>query len=239
MSGTKRAASDSQQLPSKRRATSPTPPDDNRTLVCAVRGLPGRVCTVTVRPDATVHHLKELIHQQNAVQLTGVDPTTFDVYSAKDPKQGRYFPREIPAVDSGVVHVVVDFVFNPLPCQVEELGTAPLPDDKPTASDEEVEEETERFQRVREALGLFVCWSISGTDFSQKHDYPGAKWLEYGGYGDRGTSRVYIGDKTTWRELYVACNQVVEMHEGRVAFRWVEGFNQTRGRSALYVGIGT
>ncbi|KAG7380484.1 hypothetical protein PHYPSEUDO_007186 [Phytophthora pseudosyringae] len=263
MSGTKRAASDNQLLGNKRLGAS------NRTLVCAVRGLPGRVFTVTISSQASIHHLKKLIHQENAIRLADVDPTVFDVYSTNDLKQGwahaseegrmigrsalpagsfllpmrrvdYYFPSDIPVFDSGVVHVVVDFVTqDAMELQVEEVGMVALVDDKPTSSDENFEDMMKRYERVEGALGLFVHWSISGTDFSQKHTYQGAKWLEYDYLCYGVAARVYVGDKTTWRELYVACNRVVQMHEGRNDSRYVENFSSTRGGSMLELWIGT
>ncbi|KAE8896081.1 hypothetical protein PF003_g19797 [Phytophthora fragariae] len=266
---TKRKASSSylQPLPTKR----PTPSSSNhRTLVCAVRGLPGRVCAITVSADASIHHLKELIHQQNAPHLSDVSPSTLDAYYTWGPRLGwarvgengamvgrgdprsksflvptrrvrDYFPSNIPKRDSGVVHVVVDFIVrNSVTSQVNEIGTMPLEDDKPLPGedDDDDEEGCERASRVQDALGLLVGWSIPCTDFSQPHDYQGAKWLEYG-FGFDHPSRVYIGDKITWRELYVACDEVVQKHEGNVGFRCVEGFSRVNGGPTLRLIFGT
>ncbi|OWZ23962.1 DNA binding protein [Phytophthora megakarya] len=297
MSGNKRKTSNVQQTASKRQASSSTSLGGNRTLVCAVRGLHGRVCIITISADASIHSLKELIHQQNALQLTNVTPTTFDIYTTNDPNHGwawvsdidvtvgratppsetfllptkrirHYFPSTIPAFDSGVVHVIVGSAAKEsLPLQVQEVqknttpiavGRTPLPDDKPTRarddesdeSDEDEEyldEEIERCRRVREALGLYVGWGILGTDFSQKHKYQGIQWLEYTSYdyrfddtkGHLNVSRVYIGDKTTWRELYVACNNVMEKCEGRVGFQDIEALNISKDGTTLKLGVGT
>ncbi|OWZ23961.1 hypothetical protein PHMEG_0001095 [Phytophthora megakarya] len=279
MSGNKRDASDTEQTPSKQHTFSSS--EDKRTLVCAVRGLHGQVCTITISADASIHSLKELIHRQNASQLTSVTPTAITVYSSEGPnhvwavldengtmvERGKpsaealllptrriryYFPSTIPAFDSGVVHVVADIPpQKTLPLQVKTpilVRNPPLRDDNPTQLpnyeiDEYLEEEIERCWRVREALGLFVHWSIKGTDFSQKHNFPGAQWLEYKTYDqsciELMISRVFIGDKTTWRDLYVACNKVVQNCEGRVGSRYVEAFYRSKDGTTLELDIGT
>ncbi|KAG7382882.1 hypothetical protein PHYPSEUDO_004281 [Phytophthora pseudosyringae] len=270
--GGEQEASEKQQATVKQRAVAPT--HDERTLVCAVRGLRGRVCTVTVSADASIHHLKKLILQENASQLAGVDSTTLDVYSTQDPLQGwarvsqsgdmiargtlpppaayllptqrvrLYFHANIPAFDSGVVHVLaVSETPHAIPQQVHGVQVnlpvaTTLRDDRPTSAHESFAEEIERYSRVQRALGLFVNWSISGTDFSQQHTYHGVEWLEYRRYRGH-SSRVFIGDKSTWRELYVACNEVVEENEGRVVCRYVEGFSRIKGGSTLELEIGT
>ncbi|OWZ23949.1 hypothetical protein PHMEG_0001082 [Phytophthora megakarya] len=180
----------------------------------------------------------------------------------------NYFPPSIPAFDSGVVHVVVDNATKEsLPLQVKEVqknakntpisvGRTPLPDDKPTRArgdesdedDEYLDEEIERCGRVQQTLELYVAWGILGTDFSQKHKYQGIQWMDYeaytwfdgkGGGGYLNYSRVYIGDAVTWRELYVACNDVVEKREGRVGFRVVEAFVISTDGTTLKLVVGT
>lgn len=160
---------------------------------------------------------------------------------APDEAYSRLLPVRHPPFHSGVVHVVAEAITDDLVApQVEAAEPAPAPDDEEVSSDEEDSEaENERYEQVRDELGLSLSWAIPVKDFSQRHDFQGFQWLQYQRYLDVAPSRVFIGNKTTWREFYVACNQVIELNEGHVMFRCVEGFTASKDGSTLMLWVGT
>lgn len=79
---------------------------------------------------------------------------------------GGCFAADIPGQESGVVHVVAEVSMRTLVSLAPTSTRASLLDDQPTSPNESGHKEAERYKRVREALGLFVHWSLDGTDFA-------------------------------------------------------------------------
>ncbi|KAG7383159.1 hypothetical protein PHYBOEH_010072 [Phytophthora boehmeriae] len=241
--------------------------NDDRTLVCVVSGIVGRPFTVTISADASIHDLKKKIYEENATLLKAFPATLLDVHSTQQltgqwarldedgtieeleemksapplpptERVGNIFPAMLPRFDSGVAHVVAGVMTSYVKSARPKLAAVVLPDDRPTEGDD-LDGEIARHFRVKERLGLFVNWSINGTDFSKKHDYPSAKWLYYSRWADESTTgRLFIGNTKTWRDLYIACNAVVQKAEGLVDSRYVEGFHW-KDKQTLELRIGT
>lgn len=225
--------------------------DDERTLVCVVKGTHESTITITISADTFVFELMEKICEENASQLGYIDVDKLDVRcTMKHTKKGTrydkdgcivmeatkcirdYFPSDR-VYDSGTVHIVAEA--TPTFSRITSLTDRP----KKELSRKEEEEEAEYYNAVKKELNLFVHWSIGDIEFSHKHCFPHAQWLEYSRYCDSDRARVFIGDKATWRELYIACNECIRLAEGKVPFRFVEGFNESMDRLTLQLVIGT
>lgn len=146
---------------------------------------------------------------------------------------GFYFSADIPAADSGVVHIVAEVSRRPLLSVAPHRCMTGTPFDKPTSPDRE--EEVKRYNSIQEWLGLFVAWDLEATDFCQSHAYPDAKWLQYERYAGERCSRVFIGDTKTWRDLYLACNEAVLVLEGFACTRWVCGFRELQDGTTIEI----
>ncbi|RLN51259.1 hypothetical protein BBJ29_005349 [Phytophthora kernoviae] len=135
--------------------------EDEITLVCVVRNILGRVSTVSINPNATIHEFKKKIHQENASELSHTPTTMLDVFSTKqftgqwarlnenermedveDPQSVSlllptqriryYFPFDTPACDSGMVLVVAEATSTFVTSVVPNSKLTALPDFKPT-----------------------------------------------------------------------------------------------------------
>ncbi|GMF19926.1 unnamed protein product [Phytophthora lilii] len=165
----------------------------------------------------------------------------FDELQSVDPLDcsrlvGDYFPADIPSWNSGIVAVVS---LKPLISYTPRSTVTSLRDDKPRTPNEGAEEALERSMRVQRALGLFVVWDINGTDFSQQHAHQGAQWLLHQRCPGGRCAYVFIGDKPTWRDLYIACNEAEYMLEGKVGSRFIQGIELLEDGTTFEISMGT